>query len=240
MQLFCAHMKRMNRALAIHVVALLLFVLLTPVAASIVTSLVGVNVVEAFECWCRKDDGGWSAGGLPAPGAGAAAVAAPLAVVPSLQGRYVRLGMPVVGYLNIAEVQVYSAIGGANVAQGKPVTMSSTYSGFPPSNLTDGVLTNFTSTNGTEAGWMLVDLGAVVPIAQIVVSNRADCCQERANGMTVSVLDAAQTLLFTSNPCANKAGSTTYVDTNASNTLATGQGFNTYTVTPPSPVVVGA
>lgn len=34
---------------------LLLFILLTPVIASLLTSLFKVDVLEAFECWCRKD-----------------------------------------------------------------------------------------------------------------------------------------------------------------------------------------
>ena len=226
----------MNRTLAIHVVALLLFVLLTPVAASIVTSFVGVNVVEAFECWCRKDDGGWSAGGPPAvpaaPVPAAAPVAAPVAVV---QGRYIRLAMQVAGFLNMAEVQVFSTVGGPNVALGKPVTQSSQYGAslFPGSNLTDGNLANFAHTSGNEAGWFLIDLGSVVPVAQVVVYSRQGGTQERTNGMVVSVLDANQAPVFAANPFVNKAGSTVYSQDGSN-------GYAQFTITPPSPVVVGA
>lgn len=78
-----------------------------------------------------------------------------------------------------------------NAAFRKSATQSSEYPGFPASNGTDGNLGNFTHTNSNDANasWQ-VDLGATVPINQIILNNRGDgCCPERLQNINVDILD---------------------------------------------------
>src|SRR5579871_4119898 len=49
-----------------------------------------------------------------------------------VQGQYVRVQLSNSDYLSLAEVQVFGATGGANLALGKAASQSSTYQGFPP------------------------------------------------------------------------------------------------------------
>ena len=73
---------------------------------------------------------------------------------------------------------------------GKTATQSSEFPGFPASNAVDGNLGNFTHTNSNDsnASWQ-VDLGATMPINQIILNNRANCCQERLRDINVDILD---------------------------------------------------
>ena len=79
-----------------------------------------------------------------------------------------------------------------NVALGgKTATQSSEYGGFPASNAVDGDLGNFTHTasGDNNASWQ-VDLGATVPINQIILNNRGGgCCPERLRDINVDILD---------------------------------------------------
>lgn len=151
-------------------------------------------------------------------------------------GRYVQLRAPSVGCMNIAEIQVYSTDGTTNIAAGKNVSMSSGYQTagqgvFPGFNLVDGNLSNFAHTSCADTPWMLIDLGSVVPITEIVVYNRADCCSGRIAGSVLSILDVSETIIWTSDVFTNQSG----LVTNQNDT----SGYATYTVRPPSTKVLG-
>lgn len=147
-------------------------------------------------------------------------------------GRYVKLTKPVTGCMHFAEVQVFSTSGGTNIASGKTVTASSTGWGGLPEFLTDGIMNNFTHSNCVDAPWFLIDLGSVMSISNIRVFNRTDCCQSRENGVVVTVLDANQSVVFTSNPLADKKGVTVDGGDNGST-------YSVFDINPPSTVVNG-
>lgn len=153
---------------------------------------------------------------------------------PHIVARYVKLFQPTVGYMHFAEVQVYSTIGGTNIALGVSATGSSLYSGsFPPSNLVDGNLTNFAHTSGSDAPWYLIDLGSMVPIVNVHLINRTDCCQARQNGVVLSLLDASKVTVFTANPLSDQNGMSTYADDRIKDRSA----YASFDINPPNAVV---
>ena len=105
--------------------------------------------------------------------------------------------------INLAELEVFDA-SGTNLAAGKTVTGSSEYSsthGYV--NLTDGNKTNFAHTKGRtveEIDYLQVDLGAEKEIKKIVITNRTDCCKNRAAGIKAVVLGADGTTVIKETP----------------------------------------
>jgi hypothetical protein len=57
----------------------------------------------------------------------------------------------------------------ANLALGKTAVASTSYTGFPASNVTDGNLSSRWSSQFSESEWIYVDLGAVFTIHQVVL-----------------------------------------------------------------------
>ena len=104
--------------------------------------------------------------------------------------------------INLAEVDVFNA-NGINLATGKTVTGSSEHSTYGYVNLTDGNKTNFAATVGrtrSEYDSMQVDLGAEKEIKKIVITNRTDCCKNRAAGIKAVVLGADGTTVIKETP----------------------------------------
>jgi hypothetical protein len=134
-------------------------------------------------------------------------------VAPVGTGRYVKIEQPVVGPMNLAEVQVFSTDGQTNIALNKKVTQSSVYDErqFPPSNLVDGNPNNFAHTTGQDQPWVQIDLGNDYPITKVVVYNRVDCCQDRINGAVIGIIDSNMNTTYVSeaidikNPIGNMA-----------------------------------
>lgn len=150
-----------------------------------------------------------------------------------VSGRYVKISATQVQCMNVAEIQVFSSDSTQNIAQGKNVSMSSGYNGnmFPGQNLVDGNLSNFAHTSCADVPWMIIDLGAVVPVSKIVVFSRADCCSGRMAGSSVSVLDGAKNVVWKSDTLTNTNGLTTDQED--------ASGYPTYTMFPPSTTVTG-
>ena len=113
-------------------------------------------------------------------------------------GRYVRVQLSGIGYLSLAEVQVFG-VGGSpslsNVAQGKAATQSSmlfntaggpalAVDGNVDGNLFDG---SVSTTAFDPNPWWQVDLGTPVSVSSIVVWNRTDCCGSRLSDYWVFV-----------------------------------------------------
>ncbi len=86
--------------------------------------------------------------------------------------RYVRmLGIQratVYGY-SLYEFEVYSQTAAPNLALYKPATASTSYSGLPASNATDGSTASRWSSLFTDNEWIYVDLGATYTIRQVVL-----------------------------------------------------------------------
>lgn len=117
-----------------------------------------------------------------------------------------------------------------NVAFGKAVTMSSGWQGdmSGAANLVD-MNDSIAHTSCSDAPWMLVDLGSSMVVSKITLLNRKDCCQNRAIGTYVQVLDASKKVVYTSDKIADSNGDTTFSESK-SNALAHFQ----YDITPPS------
>jgi len=90
----------------------------------------------------------------------------------SASGRYVRMlgtqRATTYGY-SLYELEVYGAVVAPNLALHKPVTASSSYTGLPASNATDGNLASRWSSQLLEGQWIYVDLGSVFTIRQVVL-----------------------------------------------------------------------
>jgi hypothetical protein len=94
--------------------------------------------------------------------------------------------------INLAEISVTS--GGTNIALWKPAFASTLFSGdFLPQYLVDGITNvdnNFYGSSGEIGSWVAIDLGNVSStITNIFITNRINCCQERAIGITVQLLE---------------------------------------------------
>lgn len=77
-----------------------------------------------------------------------------------------------------------------NLAFHRPVTISSQYpgEGLDHSLLVDGDTTNLGfHTQGGGNQYCIIDLGAVKSFSKVVVSNRADCCQERGVPLQLAI-----------------------------------------------------
>jgi hypothetical protein len=140
-------------------------------------------------------------------GAGAGAAAATL---PS--GQYVKL-VHTVGQdtsaagndddknkiLNLAELEVFAKGGTTSLAAGKTVEAANFHPAGPLGNLVDGNFTNFGHTLGRtpdDFDAMTVDLGSVQEIEKIKITNRSDCCKQRAIGVKAVILGADGTTVI--------------------------------------------
>lgn len=142
----------------------------------------------------------------PAAGAGAGAGAGvDTPVVPTLpSGQYVKLVQTsLTDVINLAELEVFAKAGTTNLAAGKTVTSSQFHPAWGGPMLLDG---NFATTESNFAHTMneiadtedsmLIDLGSVQEIEKIKITNRVDCCSERAIGIKVVILGADGTTVI--------------------------------------------
>jgi hypothetical protein len=114
--------------------------------------------------------------------------------------------------LNLAELEVFAKGGTTSLAAGKTVTGSSEYSathGYL--NLVDGNMTNFAHTKGRTVGeidYLQVDLGSVQEIEKIKITNRSDCCKNRAIGVKAVILAADGTTVVKETPAISTVADT--------------------------------
>ncbi|HWB05761.1 MAG TPA: LamG-like jellyroll fold domain-containing protein [Verrucomicrobiales bacterium] len=87
-----------------------------------------------------------------------------------------------------------------NIAPTGTASQSTTNGAFTPNLATDGIATNFTHTLGTDsAAFWNLDFGNNATINSITVRNRGDgCCGSRLRDITISILDATFTPVWTS------------------------------------------
>ena len=105
--------------------------------------------------------------------------------------------------INLAELEVFAKAGTTNLAAGKTVTSSAFHPAGPLPNLVDGNMTNFAHTMNEVADTgdsMLIDLGSVQEIEKIKITNRVDCCQDRAMGIKAVILGADGTTVVKETP----------------------------------------
>jgi hypothetical protein len=114
--------------------------------------------------------------------------------------------------LNLAELEVFAKDGTTSLAAGKTVTGSSQHSathGYL--NLVDGNMTNFAHTKGRtaeEIDYLQVDLGSVQEIEKIKITNRTDCCKNRAIGVKAVILGADGTTVVKETPAISTTADT--------------------------------
>jgi hypothetical protein len=108
-------------------------------------------------------------------------------------GRYVKVQLNTTGALrdlSLAEVEVAAA---RNLARGKVATQSTTYLGAGADRAIDNNTAgdypegSVTHTDWEAAPWWQVDLGRVMPVGQVNLYNRLDCCGERLSNFKLMV-----------------------------------------------------
>lgn len=136
-------------------------------------------------------------------------------------GRYIRLELQQVGCLNLADIKVYSTKVGPNlVTPSTTVSLSSKWQDpneGKASFFVDGNMSSIVHTSCNDVPWILVDMGTMIPMYKIVVTNRQDCCQNRANGMILSILNESKTEIYRANPIKDKNFRTTFDNNGAEN-----------------------
>ena len=159
---------------------------------------------------------------------------------PTISGRYITLQRPQKGWFNLADIQVFSKSGGNNIiTPSTVVTMSGTHPNAPVSNFIDGNPDTITH-NAAESvgGPLVVDLGSMVPIFKIIVTNRKDCCRERAVGTILTIQNQSNATIYTSDPMTDKSGNNTYTELGGNNDTKQ-RYYYTFTYFPPNTTVLG-
>lgn len=158
-----------------------------------------------------------------------------------VKGRYIRLEKKEVGCINLADIAVYSDKNGENIIRPTmKITKSSTYGTpdhYPEKNFIDGNPDTMLVTSCNDAGWILIDMGAVVPIYKVVITNRKECCRQRANGTILSIQDNNQTAIYIANPIKDKKGRIISMEANENSNMT--DYYHTFTYFPPYPVAFG-
>ena len=117
--------------------------------------------------------------------------------------RFIRIALPRIGTLSLAEVQVFS--GGKNIAPTGKATAIDTAAGGTPDRAIDGNTDGDYSHNSVthtsveiDSPWLEVDLGSEQPVESVTVWNRTDFNLEaRLDGFELTALDASRQVLFT-------------------------------------------
>jgi hypothetical protein len=106
--------------------------------------------------------------------------------------------------INLGEMAVYGP-NKQSLLPGATITAGSTYYGLTaPSSLIDSDVNTVAHTDPGAAPynqvWFQVNLGSNKEIAQVVVTNRQDCCQGRAVGLRIVVLNSSGNAVYASAP----------------------------------------
>lgn len=97
-------------------------------------------------------------------------------------------------YLQISQLVVLNEYN-VNVSRGKVATSSSNYVNTNPSKAVDGVehsrsYPSIFHSGGANHEWLMVDLGKPHVVSDVILYNRADCCQSRILGAKIELLDS--------------------------------------------------
>ncbi|MDA7605421.1 DUF1553 domain-containing protein [Verrucomicrobiales bacterium] len=114
-----------------------------------------------------------------------------------MMGRYLRVALPKEkkGFITISEVEVYSL--GNNVGRLGKASQSSDYStaGLASKAIdgnADGSFGSCSCTKEQKDAWWEIDLGSEMPIDHVIIFNRNDCCPERLDNVSISLLDSSR------------------------------------------------
>jgi len=138
--------------------------------------------------------------------------AIPVSVTPATNmpnARYIRLSNAY-QCLQISQIACYDNQG-INQAFGKPTSYSTTYGyGSQANYAVDGTMQSRSFPQIFHSGcktndYFMVDMSAVYPIKKIVYYNRADCCQNRATGILVELLDANKQAVWSGTLAGNQS-----------------------------------
>jgi hypothetical protein len=126
-----------------------------------------------------------------------------MSIVTNRPARFVRVQLNNIGtprMLSLAEVEV---IAGRNTALGAVATQSSTdggasilgYPSFAVDGNTDGNFLNSTVTHTSQEAmpYWQVDLGSLLPIGEVLLHNRTDCCWDRLTNFKVQISENGTT-----------------------------------------------
>ena len=149
-----------------------------------------------------------------------------------VKGRFIKIEQKQTGCLNLAEIEVYSDKNGINIIKPNMV-ISQSSPADPAKKLLDGNPDTIGHTSCSDVGSFLLDLGSLVPIYKIVIVNRKDCCRERANGISVSILNGTN-VVYKSNPFKDVKGRTSYTELGGNNATMN-EYYYTFTLFPPYP-----
>jgi hypothetical protein len=141
-----------------------------------------------------------------------------VAVPPSVQGQYVKVCSDVVQCMNLSALAVYAVVPTptgytmtGDLAINKMGTMSSAWDQATTfGSLVDGNENTIAHTSCNDKPWMMLNLTATAAIGKISILNRKDCCQQRAVGLYVQILDSNMQVKYTSQKFPDKSGNTTF------------------------------
>ena len=162
--------------------------------------------------------------------------------VNNVNAQYITIVQSQRGILHLSEVEVYSKALSPDPTTNpnlmlqvsdSSVTYKSIDSTSSISKLKDGDANTYYKSdenNPTSGEYIKIDLGTIRPIAQIIIRNRKNGYQSRANGIVVTLTTDTQNL-YTSSMFTDATGSSVYSDSSL--------GYNTFTLYPPNPTVTG-
>lgn len=104
--------------------------------------------------------------------------------------------------INLGELAVYGP-NNQSLIPGATITAGSTYYGmYPPANLIDSQIYTFAHTDPEGPPytntWMELNLGTNKEISQVVITNRQDCCQDRAIGLRLVIKNTSGATVYAS------------------------------------------
>jgi len=119
-----------------------------------------------------------------------------------------------------------SALGGENLALGRPTQQSSVTHTAPSSRAVDGnrdanwIGGSCIHTSHENNPWWRVDLGEIVDVGQVVIYNREDCCSDRLNQF---ILTVSKVVGGPAVRCGRSAGNIQHLESIHSNCFVRGQ-----------------
>ena len=145
--------------------------------------------------------------------------------------RYIRIRQNLNDWTNLTEVEAIDSATGQNVALNKPATASSNNSGYPASKITDGnSYTYWHSGAPDNQQYVEIDLGGNgYNLSLIKITNRYDCCQDRARDLQLILKDSAGVIIENRKIDAYQNQNTSYTST-----FSTASGF--YRISVPTTV----
>ena len=123
-----------------------------------------------------------------------------------VHGQYIRLQYNRQDFLNLTKIEVYTDSSDSSniITPNTIITKSSNYDiwdSYPARNMVNNTTGNLIAiTAWRDIPWIMVNLGSVMPIYKVVVTNRRDCCRERILGTSLIILNPQMKPVYHSHP----------------------------------------